>query len=70
MIDKLTQTTFLFVCIPTRHLNVARTGQAGDTKVGAGDGQPAWSLRPRLPIPTVRMSKCNSKSKGKSKSMD
>ena len=36
----------------------------------AGDGQPAWRLRTRLPFTTDRMSKSKSKSKGKSKSMN
>ena len=50
----ITQTTFLFVCIPKRHLNVTRTGQAGHKKGRAGGGQPAWRLGTRLPITAVR----------------
>ena len=50
----ITQTTFLFVCIPKRHLNVTRTGQAGHKNVRAGDGQPAWCLRTRLTFATGR----------------
>ena len=60
-----TQTTFLFVYIRTRLLNVTRIGQAGHGRIGAGAGQPAWRFRTRTgKITTGRMMDTGRRSKG------